>query len=549
MVRSRPEQWDRTVDVAVIGSGGSGLLAALRASETVDDVLVLEKANVVGGTTAVSGAGMWLPNSRPVVEAVGEKRDHKKLKTHLRRAIGERVPEDLVDAFLNTSPEVVEYMEERTGLEFQFTGYPDYHTDWPGGNEDGNMIEPTLFDGTRLGDNLDDIRDDPHHPLPTPVTDIYRNGGHAKFWENADFDDLYQKKEEGWLATGNALVAGLYEACLDADVVFELDAPANELITNGNTVVGVAAEVDDQGLLVGADSVIVAAGGMEWDEEMCENFLRGPLTAPASPPTSEGGGIRMGMDVGAKLGNTNEAWWFPTGRVPGDEWEDGSPLYRMVWGPRTLPGSIMINEAGERFCNEAGNYHDLTKTFHDFDPHEYGYENIPAYAVVDAEYRRNYRILSVSPTDDDPDWLPKADTLEGLAEQLDIDPGAFLETVEQFNEHAREGEDPEFHRGERAYDRFVGDPDAEHPNLGPVDEPPFYAIEIHPGAIGTKGGLVTNPDGRVLGVDESPIDGLYAASNSTAHVMGIGYVGAGATLGPNVVFGYRAGRSAARHAE
>ncbi|MFT4947838.1 MAG: 3-oxosteroid 1-dehydrogenase [Natronomonas sp.] len=253
----------------------------------------------------------------------------------------------------------------------------------------------------------------------------------------------------------------------------------------------------------------------------------------------------MGMEVGAKLGNMNEAWWCPAGHVPGEEWEDGSPLYRILLAERTLPGTMMVNEDGQRFCNESGNYVDLGKTFREFDPHEYDYANLPAYVVFDDSARERYALLTVMPDQDDPEWLVSAETLEELAEKKGIDPEGLREQVDRFNEYAREGADPEYHRGESAHDRRTGDGETDHPNLGPLDEPPFYAIDVHAGSLGTKGGLVTTPQAEVVDLDEDPIPGLYAASNSTAHVMGIGYAGGGGTVGPNVVFGSLAGESAA----
>lgn len=550
MARNSSREWDRETDVLVVGSGGSGLVAALRASESAE-VLVLEKAPGIGGTTAVSGGGLWLPNSRPIVDA-GAGVPREDVRTYMRQIVGDRIPDDFIETFLDTAPELVDYLEAETALEFQATGFPDYHVDMEGASEEGHMVEPSLFDSNRLGEAADDVRDDPHHPLPATTKEVYESGGHARFSQVADFDELEARAEDGLMSTGNALIAGLYEACLDRGVTFETEAPAKRLVSEGQgageRVVGAVAEIDGEEVRIRAGAVVLATGGIEWNEEMVENFLRGPMTGPATPPYSEGDGVEMGMSVGANLGNMNEAWWFPTAHIPGEEWEDGSPIYRMVWGPRTLPGSIMVNESGERFTDEAGNYHDLGKVLHDFDPTEYEYENIPAFAIMDQSYRDRYRILSVGPEDDDPDWLTTAETLEGLAEQLGIDADGLVQTVTTFNEHAREHEDPEYQRGQNAYDHFVGDPQAEHPNLAPLDEPPYYAIEIEPGSIGTKGGLVTTTDGEVLAVDDDMIPGLFAASNGTRHVMGIGYAGAGATLGPNAVFGYRAGRSAAEYA-
>lgn len=544
MRRATETEWERAVDTVVIGSGGSGMLAALAASDAGADTLVLEKAPELGGATAVSGGAMWLPNSEPLLDEIGEM-DREKLVSYVRNVAGERVPEAMIERFVDASPGVAAYIDEKTALDLGFSGYPDYHPEWEGGHPKGQTIEPGIYDGTRLGEHLGDVRDNPQTPIPTSIGEMMNSGGMAKFPVVADWEELRERRDNDMLGTGRALIAGLYEACLDEGAEFETNAPAEELVTDDGAVVGVVATIDGEETCVRADSVVVATGGMEWDEEMCENFLAGPMTAPTSPPYNEGDGIEMGMDVGAKLGNMNEAWWCPAGRVPGEEWDDGSPLYRILLAERTLPGTVMVNEDGERFCNESGNYVDLGKTFREFDPHEYDYANLPAYVVFDSSAREQYALLTVMPHQDDPEWLTSADTLRELAAKKGIDPDGLEAQIEQFNEYASEGVDPEFHRGESAHDTMTGDRDADHPNLGPVDDPPYYAIDVYAGSIGTKGGLVTTPDGAVVDVDEEPIPGLYAASNSTAHVMGIGYAGGGGTIGPNVVFGYLAGIAAA----
>jgi 3-oxosteroid 1-dehydrogenase len=536
--------WDRVTDTVVVGSGGAGLAAALTASETDVETLVLEKASVLGGTTAVSGGALWIPNTRPIVEERGET-DDEKLQTYIQKVAGDRVSGEMISQFVEEGPEVIDYLEEETPLEFTFAGYPDYHPDWEGAHPEGQTIEPALYDGNRLGEKLDNVRENPHTPIPTNIGEMMDHGGMAKFPVVADWAELSERMTNNTVGTGRALIAGLYEACLDHGVEFETDAPAEALITDGDEVAGIVAAVDGDERCIRAESVVIASGGMEWDEEMCENFLAGPMNAPTSPPHNEGDGIEMGMEVGAKLGNMNEAWWCPAGHVPGEEWEDGSPLYRILLAERTLPGTMMVNEDGQRFCNESGNYVDLGKTFREFDPHEYDYANLPAYVVFDDSARERYALLTVMPDQDDPEWLVSAETLEELAEKKGIDPEGLREQVDRFNEYAREGADPEYHRGESAHDRRTGDGETDHPNLGPLDEPPFYAIDVHAGSLGTKGGLVTTPQAEVVDLDEDPIPGLYAASNSTAHVMGIGYAGGGGTVGPNVVFGSLAGESAA----
>jgi succinate dehydrogenase/fumarate reductase flavoprotein subunit len=282
---------------------------------------------------------------------------------------------------------------------------------------------------------------------------------------------------------------------------------------------------------------------------MVENFLRGPMESPLSPPYNEGDGITMGAEVGAKLENMDEAWWNTSVEIPGESWEDGSQVARIASG-RILPGAIIVNDAGNRFANEAAPYNELGKSFHEYDETSRTYKNIPAYQIMDHDFRQSYAVGgTVLPEDDLPSWITKADTLEELADILGIDADGLQTTVERFNSHASDGEDPDFHKGESQYDRHMGDPDAEHPNLAPVDEPPYYAFEIHVGAMGTKGGLSTTTEAEVLNHDDDPISGLYASSNSTAHLMGTGYAGSGATIGPNITYGFIAGENAADRAE
>lgn len=189
------------------------------------------------------------------------------------------------------------------------------------------------------------------------------------------------------------------------------------------------AELDGERTIIQTGAVVITTGGMEWNEPMTEDFLRGPLRAPASPPGNVGDGIEMGMELGADLGNMNEAWWYPTAHVPGETWPDGSPFYRMVSSARTNPGSIIVNDRGDRFCNESGVYHDMPKRFHVFDQETYEYGNLPAFAIFDHGFRRKYPAVTVQPGDDDPEWLAVAESIGALASELGIDPGGLERTV------------------------------------------------------------------------------------------------------------------------
>lgn len=547
VVRETPD-WDEQVDVVIVGSGGAGCAAALAASAEGADTLVLEKAPKIGGTSAISGGGLWIPNHERVIESVGET-DDETLYEYLRKNVGPHVPEELIEAFLETGPSAVNFIESETDLEFQFVVHPEYHLDMEGAEPKGRMIEPVLYDASGLGEKLENVRQSPIFPLPTPLKEVMDSGGYAHFANEVDSSALGERFANQQVALGRALIVGMYEACLQKGVEFRTESPARELVVEDcDRVIGLVADVEGEEMAIGADAVVIAAGGMEWDQEMCQNFLRGPMTAPASPPYNEGDGIKMGMEIGAQLGNMQEAWWYPTTHIPGEEWEDGSPVYRLPVAERTLPGSIMVNKHGKRFLNEAGDYDDIGKALHNFDPDSFDHPNIPSYIIFDASYRERYPVTvwTIGPEDPDPEWATSADSIAELAREIDLDPDTVEETVDRFNEHAREHEDPDHGRGESQYDRTFGDQRSDHPNLGPVDEPPFYAIRVYPGCLGTKGGLFTTADAQVKHASGSPIPGLYAASNSTAHVMGIGYVGGGATLGPNVVFGYIAGGEAAR---
>jgi succinate dehydrogenase/fumarate reductase flavoprotein subunit len=244
----------------------------------------------------------------------------------------------------------------------------------------------------------------------------------------------------------------------------------------------------------------------------------------------------------------SEAWLYPGFAIPGEEHED-RPVSRWVIGERTLPHAIVVNRFGERFTNEGANYNDMAKALLAFDPGTYAPRNLPCWSVMDSQYRKSYPIMTVMPRDPDPDWLPKYDTLDDLAEGLGIDPVGLMVTIERFNGLARNGKDEDFGRGESAYERWLGDPNGPHPCLGTIEEPPFYALPLQLAAAGTKGGPRTNTRGQVMHVRGNPIPGLYAAGNAMAGVSGPGYYGGGGTIGLAMTWGYICGISAAQEAK
>ena len=293
--------------------------------------------------------------------------------------------------------------------------------------------------------------------------------------------------------------------------------------------------------------VIIASGGYEFNQQLVNDFIRGPLEGPAGAPSNEGDGLIMAMEVGAALGNMSEAWWFPVMQIPGEEYE-GKPFFRSSSSERTLPGSIIVNSQGKRFVNEAHNYNDVGRALHTFDPVKFDFTNLPAWMILHKPRLDRSAFLTRLPGDIIPSWLISAPTIRELAAKIKVDGDMLAATVARFNANAVEGQDPDFHRGESAYDRYRGDSAFEGAwrTLGAIDTPPFFAMRVYSGALGTKGGPKTTVRAEVLDVRGSPIPGLYAAGNAMAGVTGMAYGGAGGTIGPALVFGYIAGAAAAQ---
>jgi predicted oxidoreductase len=323
---------------------------------------------------------------------------------------------------------------------------------------------------------------------------------------------------------------------------------AVELITHSGRVTGVRLESADGPIEVCAGAVVLATGGFEFDSDLVRDFLRGPMRFPAGVPTNTGDGLRMAMRIGAKLGNMREAWWVPVVALPRSEAGAHQPV-QLVLRERTLPRALMVNRTGRRFTNEAANYNALGGAFHEFDPTTFAYRNLPCWLVFDQGFIDRYGGFGAGPGGPAPDWVIRADNLAVLAERIGVPADALEATVARFNRLVAAGHDDDFLRGDSAYDGWCGDQSvypAREATLGPLDTAPFYAVELHSSTLGTKGGPRTDIDGAVLDVDGRVIAGLFAAGNAMAGPTGMVYGGAGGTLGPALVFGYRAGRAAAK---
>jgi succinate dehydrogenase/fumarate reductase flavoprotein subunit len=336
---------------------------------------------------------------------------------------------------------------------------------------------------------------------------------------------------------GAGLVAGLLAGCLDAGVELRLNHRIRRLLVDGVRVSGIAADGDT---LEARDGVLLACGGFEWDEQLKAELLVSPLTHPASPPLHEGDGLRMAAAAGARLAHLAETWSWPTLPSFGAAQTDARMPSPLCLAERMAPHAIWVNRRGRRFTNESA--HNCALAFAAIDPATGGWANIPAWVVVDAQYRQRYMFGGVPPGAGDPPAGLTAPTVTELAERCGIDAGGLVETIACFNASASNGVDRDYGRGGTAYEHYMGDARAAHPNLGALCDAPFSALPILPGAVGTKGGPVTDTWGRVLNHDDQPIPGLYAAGNTAARILGPGINAGGATIASALVLGYRAGR-------
>lgn len=561
-----PADWDRTADVVIVGSGGGALCAALAARARGLDVIALEKTEYVGGSTAMSGGGLWIPNN-PVMLANGVADSADDALAYFDAMVGDAGPASSPQrrrAYVEHAPRLISFLQEQ-GVPFVHAdGYSDYYCDAPGGKERGRTIETLPYDTRRLGPWASKLR-----PGASTGLDLVGLGTEltAMSYYNRDPRNLlvgirvlartYGSKLLGRRLVGNgaALVGRLLELALAQGVEIWTDAPVHDLIVEDGAVVGVVAQRTGRMVrLRGRHAVLLAAGGFARSEELRARYggeLAHTAAWTGANPGDTGEVLQAAMALGADTALLDEAIWNPAPRMP-----DGSPP--PPYPPRRLyafsrarwrPGSILVDAAGQRFVNEAISYVQVGQTMFARDR---DVRAVPSWLVFDDAFRRR-SLFGVVPGQLPEQWirdgfLKRADTLGELAAQCGIEPAGLESTVQTFNGYARTGVDLDFHRGERAYDKFMGDP-RHRPNncLAPLDRAPYYACAMYPSDFGTCGGLLTDEHGRVLTTSGEPIPGLYATGNITATVMGRRYLGAGASIGPTCTFGYLAIQHVADH--
>ena len=554
------EQFDHVVDVLVVGSGGGGMTAALAADASGLDTLVVEKADYFGGSTALSGGGIWVPGA-PAQRREGYNPSPDDVFEYLRRITGGIVSDARLHQYIDAAPAMMEFLE-KTSPWFEFVwkpGYADYYPELPGGSERGSTINVPAIDLRVLGDEEQSLL----QPLALAPKGI---------WLGPKDLRLFYQVRQNWrgkavlvkllwrmfrarvfgermAAIGQSLAARLRLAMKDRGIPLWLDSPMTELITDADgTVTGAVVEHDGRTLRIGArGGVILATGGFDHDIQWRRQYL--PVLEKDwsfGNPLAMGDGIKAGEKVGGSTELLDEAWWFPA-----ICWPDGRLQFML--NERMMPSQFVVNGEGKRFINEAAPYMDFAHAM--IEGQRSGVTHIPCWLITDIRSFHRYVVAGHLPIPKVPfapvptgwkvptAWLESGVVKEGrswdeLADKIGVPADQLRRTAERFNELARTGHDDDFNRGDSAYDNYYGDPTLPNPNLHPLTKPPYYAFQVILGDLGTSGGLRTDEHARVLREDDTAVRGLYATGNTSAAVMGRSYAGAGATIGPAMTFGY-----------
>jgi len=547
------------IDVAVIGSGAAGFAAALTAKTHGLDVHIFEKAEVFGGTSAISGGVAWVPGNHLMEGASTDSAED--VLRYLRPHVGNRSNDALLQSFATQAPRMLAFLTENRFLRVgRMEGFPDYQAETPGGdaapNGGGRSVEPLVFSGAKLGDWLPKLR---HRPSKLPVV-----GTMSELRRLAAVKTDFWEFLQGWraiprtfwgrltganhLASGAALIGWLAHAAKSLGIPLHLSTPLESLVVESDRVQGLVATRGEQTMRVAVrKGVILASGGFDHNGALREAHLaRGAAQGySVGVPSNTGDGQLAAQASGSALANMDSAWGAPVCLVPGS-----GP--QIVIFERGKPGQVIVDANGERFANEAQPYGDFVRAM--LEANAASNAAIPAFMIFDQTFRDRYPMGPLLPgvtpeSAIDNGFLTRTDSLELLAEALDINASGLVQTVNRFNEMAAAGVDADFQRGEFAFDRYGGDRSVSpNPCMGPITRPPFYAVKLYPGDLGTNGGVHTNEHAQALNSAGQPIEGLYAAGNCAASALGGFYPGAGGTIGPAMTFAYIAARHLAGEA-
>ncbi len=560
-------------DVVVVGAGGAGMAAALFAAIEGAQVLLVERTAHVGGTTAWSAGTTWVPGTHHAAK-VNPEDTLADAARYLTNAIGERSPAALRQSFLDNGAAAIAHIEANSAVQFRpYPKHPDYISDLGGSTLCGRALEPLPFDGRLLGEHFKLIRP----PIPeftvlggmmVDRTDINHllgmTGSWASFKHSVQIVMRHAMDRLGYprgtrLVMGNALVGRLlYSLTQRSNVTLALNTRLEGLQTDAQGITAVSLVQGGQRCVVDVgQGVVMASGGFNRHPSLRAEMLPGVDAAwcPGAPGHT-GEALDVARAAGAQWGQggLSHAFWAPVSIRPR---ADGSrAVFPHFVMDRAKPGFITVNGAGERFVNESTSYHLFGLAMQAAHRPTTGASAIPAYLICDANALRRYGIGMVRPGGKGlapflaDGYLTEGDSLEALAQKLGLPPEALRRSVEQLNAFAQTGVDPDFHRGETAYQKNIGDPawPGKNPNLGALDTGPYYAVKLYPGDIGASTGLVSDPQARVLNGQHQAIGGLYAVGNDMNSIMAGVYTAPGITIGPGLVFAYLAAKDATARA-
>ncbi len=552
-------RWDQQVDLLVFGSGAAGMTAALVGAHEGLDVVLCEKSPLVGGTTATSGGSLWIPGAGPIVRN-GKAESVEEVRRYLRGELDEHVRWDLMDAFLAAGPAAIDYLEQRTDVRFEHLQNPDYHSDSPGGSAFGRAITAAPFDGRLLGPDFELLRPPRSVFLIFGGMMVYRREIQTLLRPFASLSALKHAIKvlalHAWsrlryprgtrLLIGNALIGRYLLSLRKKGVPIWVNANLVELVREGAQVSGAVVEVNGVRRAVRARrGTVLATGGIPHNKALrAELMKRFPHSHSLVFEGNTGDGLVRSRAVGAVVddGVSNPGFWSPASILKRPD--GGETVWVHGHMDRGKPGLIAVNSEGRRFVNEADSYHDFVMAMF---RSTQDVPAIPAYLICDHRFIRRYGLGLVRPLYPRlapyvaAGYLKTAQSVADLARQLGIDPANLAETIAEHNRDADSGVDRAFGRGSTAFNRFNGDPENKpNPCMKPIENPPYYAMAVHPCTIGTTIGIKTDKDARALDSNANPIRGLYACGNDASSVMRGFYPGPGITLGPAVVFAYRA---------
>jgi 3-oxosteroid 1-dehydrogenase len=547
-------------DLVIVGSGGGSMCAALAAKKLGKRAVILEKLDKIGGSTGYSGGVWWVPNN-PLMVREGIADSYERAKIHFDAVVdykGPAVTPQRRDAFLKTGPKMIEFLEAAGMPFYRPEGWSDYYDDLPGGEPRSRSLMAKMFNVKELGDWADQLS-------------IYPPGAGVPMGSN-EFSTLFLMKR-GWagkfkalklvwtilksklmgrrlLANGGAIQGRMLQMALREQIPIFTQAGVQDFILDKGKVIGVLAEYRGRRVEVRAkDGVLINAGGFARNTAMREEFGRKPTSGEwtNANPGDTGEVMRAAMALGADTDCLDAAWWVITSRGLDGYWPKGNVIDGKVYPPMhhldlSFPHCMMVDQDGKRFCDEAGAYMEIGERM--YQRHLKTGRCIPAWTIFDVRHRQRYHWANQPPGVTPSEWLEKgymkkAETLDELAKLCGIDAAGLKAEVVRFNGFCKAGKDEDYNRGGRAFDRCHGDPSVKpNPNLGAIEQGPFYAVSMYPSDVGTAGGLVTDEYARVLKPDGSVIKGLYATGNSTAAVFGRCYPGAGASISASFIFGF-----------